>query len=338
MTGGANLLGAGAATTMAALLPTPLGKDVRGTLTEVKKAGLAKNLKLAAHGLAGILMGAGEALEAIGKSLVTLFTNPKQFIDDLVKLPDLVSQLYANREKLWLAFSRLPPDQQAFQIGRIAGQIEGMLISIKATQAAGAAISESAGAVSAGGGTQGLFGAGGGVGIAIRQLNAIRAEVLVIAGGQAAQVAVAAGLPVAVPHSFAMGMKDVLDKFAEGPSREAMHETGKTGSGMQARPRHHVLPQEHRKWFEQRGFKDDLDIDNFTVELPRAEHEAIHGGGNYRLGRTTGFEWNTRVMSELRKAESKLGGRKLKPKEILRIVEKLMRDNKIPRKYVPYKE
>jgi len=28
-----------------------------------------------------------------------------------------------------------------------------------------------------------------------------------------------------------------------------------------------------------------MDIDNFCVRLEQAQHEAIHGGGNWRLGR-----------------------------------------------------
>jgi hypothetical protein len=118
-----------------------------------------------------------------------------------------------------------------------------------------------------------------------------------------------------------------------GPGKQR---TGKVGAGMKAKPKHHVLPQEHRPWFEDHGFKGKLDIDNFTVELEEAEHQAIHGGGNYQLGRTTGFEWNGRVMAELTAEEAKLGGRLLTPREVLTIVKRLMTTYKIPANFVPY--
>ncbi|MCP3165288.1 hypothetical protein [Myxococcus qinghaiensis] len=35
----------------------------------------------------------------------------------------------------------------------------------------------------------------------------------------------------------------------------------------------------HREWFEARGFKGDMDIDQFCVRLEQAHHEATHGGG-----------------------------------------------------------
>jgi hypothetical protein len=45
----------------------------------------------------------------------------------------------------------------------------------------------------------------------------------------------------------------VRDALGDGPEVRAMHETGKTGAGMAERPKHHVLPREHRAWFEERG-------------------------------------------------------------------------------------
>lgn len=113
--------------------------------------------------------------------------------------------------------------------------------------------------------------------------------------------------------------------------------TGKAGAGMKAKPRHHVFPQEYRSWFERRGFNGGTDIDKFTVKLEESAHQAVHGGGNYRIGRVTRFEWNTRVMDELKAAEKALGpGRRLNVKQIFGIVERLMKDYKIPRRYGPY--
>ena len=77
-----------------------------------------------------------------------------------------------------------------------------------------------------------------------------------------------------------------------------------TGAGVARPPRHHVLPQEHRAFFEERGFTGDLDIDNFTVELETAHHQAQHGGGNWQMGREWPGAWNQLVMDKLRVAQA----------------------------------
>jgi hypothetical protein len=90
--------------------------------------------------------------------------------------------------------------------------------------------------------------------------------------------------------------QSVKDLLGEGPTTDAMKVTNTTGAGAARAPRHHVLPQEHREFFEQRGFTGDLDIDNFTVELDAAQHQAQHGGGNWQMGRKWDGEWNRLVM------------------------------------------
>lgn len=100
--------------------------------------------------------------------------------------------------------------------------------------------------------------------------------------------------------------------------------TGKVGAGMRRRPRHHVFPDEHRAWFEDHGFVGEWDIDHLCVELDEGFHQAVHGGGDWRVGRALskardsgqGFtpemqaqldawtgEWNTTVMRRLDAAE-----------------------------------
>jgi hypothetical protein len=96
----------------------------------------------------------------------------------------------------------------------------------------------------------------------------------------------------------------IREALGDGPEVRAMHETGKAGAGMTEPPKHHVMPKEHREWFEKRGFTGEMSIDRFCVELELAHHQAIHGGGNWRLGRTWPGEWNQFIMSVLRKAES----------------------------------
>ncbi|WP_235217161.1 DUF2380 domain-containing protein [Archangium violaceum] len=119
--------------------------------------------------------------------------------------------------------------------------------------------------------------------------------------------------------------RGVRQALGDGPEVGAMRETGRTGAGMAEPPRHHVLPQEFREWFEQRGFTGDMRIDKFCVRLEVARHQAIHGGGNWRLGRTWPGEWNQMIMKALRRAETR-AGQMLTPREILKVVAEYMTD------------
>lgn len=103
---------------------------------------------------------------------------------------------------------------------------------------------------------------------------------------------------------------------------------------MAERPQHHVLPDEFREWFEKRGFTGAMRIDQFCVELEVAHHQAIHGGGNWRLGRLWPDEWNQLIMRALSTAERE-AGRMLTRNEILDIVADAMRRNSIPMNFVP---
>jgi hypothetical protein len=125
----------------------------------------------------------------------------------------------------------------------------------------------------------------------------------------------------------------VRDALGEGPEVRAMHETGKAGAGMAGRPRHHVLPDEFREWFEKRGFTGKMRIDWFCVTLQQALHQAIHGGGNWKLGRKWPGEWNRMIMEALLEAETTTG-RMLTRNEVLETVAKRMKDHKIPMKFV----
>jgi hypothetical protein len=87
-----------------------------------------------------------------------------------------------------------------------------------------------------------------------------------------------------------------------GPEVEGVGIASATRAGMARPPRHHVFPQEKRSWFEARGMKGAQDIDRFTVPLEVGHHQAIHGGGNWRLGRTWSGEWNNKVMQVLERA------------------------------------
>jgi len=128
----------------------------------------------------------------------------------------------------------------------------------------------------------------------------------------------------------------VRDALGDGPEVRAMHETGKTGAGMSERPQHHVLPDEFREWFEKRGFKGAMSIDQFCVELEVAHHQAIHGGGNWRLGRMWPNEWNQMIMRALTKAEREVG-RMLTRNEVLNIVAERMKRYDLPMNFAPWR-
>ncbi|WP_205522547.1 DUF2380 domain-containing protein [Myxococcus eversor] len=124
----------------------------------------------------------------------------------------------------------------------------------------------------------------------------------------------------------------VRDALGDSPEVRGMRVTGKAGAGMSEAPKHHVMPKEHREWFEARGFKGDMDIDQFCVRLEQAHHEAIHGGGNWKLGRMWPGEWSRLIMEALHEAETTTG-RMLTRNEVLDIVAERMRSYDIPMKF-----
>ncbi|OJT18432.1 DUF2380 domain-containing protein [Archangium sp. Cb G35] len=127
--------------------------------------------------------------------------------------------------------------------------------------------------------------------------------------------------------------RGVRDALGDGPEVRGMRVTDRAGAGMAEPPEHHVMPQEFREWFEKRGFTDEMSIDHFCVRMEQASHQAIHGGGDWRLGRNWAGEWNRLVMSELRDAEM-AAGRMLTRNEVLNIVAELMTDYGIPMNFI----
>ncbi|WP_395855696.1 DUF2380 domain-containing protein [Cystobacter fuscus] len=146
----------------------------------------------------------------------------------------------------------------------------------------------------------------------VRQL--VRAGVLSVPAVSAAVRIQAGHVMMAQGHDdLPRGVRDAL---GDAPEVRAMRVTGKTGAGMAEPPRHHVMPKEFREWFEKRGFTGKMRIDWFCVTLQQPHHQAIHGGGNWKLGRKWPGEWNRMIMDALRKAESK-AGRMLTRNEVL---------------------
>jgi hypothetical protein len=162
----------------------------------------------------------------------------------------------------------------------------------------------------------------------------VRAGVLSLPAVGAAVRIHAGGVMLAQAHDeLSQGVREAL---GDGPEVRAMRVMGKTRAGMARPPRHHVMPKEFREWFERRGFTGEMDINGFCVELEEAHHQAIHGGGNWMLGRTWPGEWNRMMMKVLLDAETK-AGRMLTRNEILKNLAKRMRDYKIPMHFVRWR-
>ena len=157
----------------------------------------------------------------------------------------------------------------------------------------------------------------------------VRAGVLSLPAVSAA-VRIQAGQVMMAHGELPRGVREAL---GDGPEVRGMRVTGKAGAGMAEPPRHHVMPQEFREWFEKRGFTGEMDIDQFCVKLEQAHHQAIHGGGNWKLGRTWPGEWNRMIMEALRRAEAE-AGRMLTRNEVLEIVAERMEVYEIPMNFI----
>ncbi len=155
-------------------------------------------------------------------------------------------------------------------------------------------------------------------------LSAVSAAVR-IRSGQVLMAQAHEGLP--------QGVREAL---GDGPEVRGMRVTGRAGAGMGEPPKHHVLPKEFREWFEKRGFTGEMSIDQFCVRMERASHEAIHGGGNWKLGRKWPGEWNRMIMKALGDAETRVG-RMLTRNEVLDIVAKRMRNYDVPMKFTSWR-
>jgi predicted lipoprotein DUF2380 len=162
----------------------------------------------------------------------------------------------------------------------------------------------------------------------------VRAGVLSLPAVSAA-VRIHAG-QVMMAQAYGELPRGVREALGDGPEVRGMRVTGKAGAGMAKPPRHHVMPQEFREWFERRGFTGEMDIDEFCVEMEQAHHEAIHGGGDWRLGRMWPGEWNRMIMEELREAEI-TAGRMLTRNEVLDIVTRYMKRYDIPMNFIPWR-
>jgi hypothetical protein len=128
------------------------------------------------------------------------------------------------------------------------------------------------------------------------------------------------------------------DRYFRLQRQEALEEGGLSIGKPVKNPQHHVFPQNARAkaWFRARG----VNVDEYTVNLHEGEHQALHGGGNWRLGRTWGREWNNEIMRRLRTAENvqiAAGGGRLTRGQIEAIGRQMMNDYGIGHlPFVPY--
>jgi hypothetical protein len=170
------------------------------------------------------------------------------------------------------------------------------------------------------------------ISVTAEQIEALRRLLAIGAISTSVIAAAGSGISLATQTDVPSSVGDLLgDNVAD-----RMHVTGKRGAGMAARPRHHVMPQQYRAWFEARGMTGEaLDIDNFTIDMDEAEHQAIHGGGNWQLGLGWEGNWNEMIMDTLEEAEAALG-RQLTPDEILDITMNRMQEYGIAPDFIPY--
>ncbi|ATB41641.1 hypothetical protein CYFUS_007109 [Cystobacter fuscus] len=166
----------------------------------------------------------------------------------------------------------------------------------------------------------------------MRQL--VRAGVLSVPAVSAA-VRIQAGL-VMMAEAHGELPRGVREALGDGPEVRGMRVTGRAGAGMNEPPRHHVLPKEFREWFEKRGLTGEMDIDQFCVEMEQAHHQAIHGGGNWKMGRAWPGEWNRMIMRALRDAEVETG-RMLTRNEVLDIVAENMKEYRLSMNFIRWR-
>jgi hypothetical protein len=127
--------------------------------------------------------------------------------------------------------------------------------------------------------------------------------------------------------------------YGEGPEADSLSVVNAQRASLKATREHHVFPQDPklRKFFEERGFVGDRDIDNFCVEIERATHEAIHGGGDWRLGRKVWEgEWNRRIVREVLERERRTG-RRLNFDEVMKVGLDLLEESGLPTDFVSYR-
>jgi predicted lipoprotein DUF2380/putative toxin of predicted polymorphic toxin system len=148
----------------------------------------------------------------------------------------------------------------------------------------------------------------------------------------------------ALPRGAAFNDAEIFAHYVEeSPARPTMEDpvhdelrvTDARGAGAAAKPYHHIFPQEMRDRFAELG----LDIDDFTVQLEQAHHEAIHGGGNWKLARAWPDEWNSAIWNRIQREEARVqreSGKRLTKEQVLSIGRRMMKSYRVSGELVRY--
>ncbi len=295
VTGGASvagvLVGTAMATAAASQSDTAMGAGIRGTAKEVVNAGVLSNLRLAAHGLVGIAEGTGEGLKDIpaglvraAKMLANLFLDPARFVQDIAKLPQAIESMYHGLNNRWEWLSSLPPEEQARQVGRIAGHIEAMLIAIEAGKALGSAGGSAAAAVGemAVPGTMQASMGGVTITVVVSEQLAVSAQQLATLQAQMAAIGKVGGAVAAVGSAAGGGSggdggktgKGKQNKYGAGDVGPYDEIAAQTGDGLDA---HEVL---QKVWLDVNGLIKRrgggvAGSQNPSLALPRDVHTIV---------------------------------------------------------------
>jgi RHS repeat-associated protein len=76
-----------------------------------------------------------------------------------------------------------------------------------------------------------------------------------------------------IKAAIKVGAKELAEEGVEIGTKRLLLTAGK-----KTLPKHHVLPQQFRKWFAERGIKN---IDDYTVKLSQKGHQNVHNAGQW---------------------------------------------------------
>lgn len=132
-----------------------LGEQMIGTVAEARRSGIVDNARLAVMGLGGGAFGAGRKLSEFVAGVVAMIVDrdraTQQFARSLVGvvdtafrlartygkapadfMPTLIDALSQQSRESLERLSKLPPDQQAWAVGEVFGEVEGNLVPLAA--------------------------------------------------------------------------------------------------------------------------------------------------------------------------------------------------------------
>jgi hypothetical protein len=137
-----------------------LGELMIGTAEEIRRTGVVGNLRLAGVGLAGEVYGAGKRLSEFAAGVIGLLVDPGRATYNLLQslvpvvdaafrlgreyrkdpaefMPKVIDVLSRQSRESLERISKLSPDQQAWAVGEVFGEVEGDLIPLAAANSIG---------------------------------------------------------------------------------------------------------------------------------------------------------------------------------------------------------